>query len=159
MRCQVLAIGIVFVMMTGVGEGASAQQIGPGDNVSAAYIKALSVANRFLKDWVTGNVGDAPELLSRRLREEIKEDPSWFAQYMSGLSNPHHLAFEIIGVQTEKADRYSFHVILYELAMAAPSGDSYGSLFDLVRQGDEWKVDELPKGFELPAPRPFESKH
>ena len=155
MRRRALSIGIVFVMMTCVRAGAWAQLIGSGNNVPAAYIKALSVADQFLADWVTGNFGDARELLSSRLRKEIDEDPSWFAQYMTGLSNPHHLAFEIIGVQLGKADRYSFHVILYELAMAAPSGDSYGSLFDLVKQGDDWKVDELPKSFDPPTPRPF----
>jgi len=144
MRRHALSIGIVFVLMVSFGRGVFAQQSGPGNGVPASYIKALSVANRFLEGWKTGNFGDAPELLSRRLRREIK-DPSWFAQYMTGLSNPHHLAFEIIGVQSEKADRYSFHVVLYELAMDAQAGDRFGSTFDLVKQGDEWKIDVLPK--------------
>ena len=154
LRRRVLSIGVVWVMMAWVGAIAPAQQIGPRDKVPTAYIKALSVANRFLEDWMTGNFHDALELLSRRLRKEIK-DPSWFVRYISGSSNRHHLAFEIIGVQLGKADRYSFHVILYDLAMAAPSGDSYGSLYDLVKQGDDWKVDDLPESSELPTLRPL----
>jgi len=138
------SIGLIVVLMPCAGRSASAQLIGPSDNVPSAYIRALNVANRFLEDWRTGNVGDATELLSRRLRAEIK-DNSWFAEYVTGLSNPHHLAYEIIGVQLEKADRYSFHVILYELAATAPSGNRYGSLFELVKQGDEWKIDVLPR--------------
>src|ERR1700730_16344412 len=95
LRRRVLSIGVVLVVMTGIRASTPAQEIGPRDKVPTAYIKALSVANRFLEDWMTGNFHDALELLSRRLHKEIK-DPSWFALYMTGPSNRHHLAFEII---------------------------------------------------------------
>jgi hypothetical protein len=32
--------------------------------------------------------------------------------------------------------------------MGAQSGDRFGSKFDLVKQGDEWKIDVLPKSFD-----------
>jgi hypothetical protein len=100
---HVLSIAIVFVLMVSVESGVFAQQSGPGNGVPASYIQALSVANRFLQDWVNGNFDDASELFSGRLRREIK-DQSWFRFYMQGLSNPHHMAFEINGGQPEKAD-------------------------------------------------------
>lgn len=135
---------IVFVLTVSVERGVFAQQSAPDNGVPASYIQALNVANQFLEDWVTGNFSAASALFSMRLRREIK-DQSWFRLYMQGLSNPHHMAFEINGGQPEKADRYSFHVVLYELATAAQSGDSYGSKVDLVKQGNEWKIDVLPK--------------
>jgi hypothetical protein len=151
MRHYAFAVGLVVVLTTCAGEGASAQLIGAGNNVPAEYIEALSVANRFLEDWVTGNIGDASQELSVRLRHELK-DRSWFAQYMAGHSKRHHQAFEIIGVESGKADHYRFHVILYELAEGAASGDSNGSLFELVKQGGDWKVDSLPRSSDFPSP-------
>ena len=61
---------------------------------SVAYLEALEIANAFLWAWVTRDADGGLRLMSDRLRAQIN-DETWLRQFMVGLSNPHHQAFEI----------------------------------------------------------------
>ena len=57
------------------------------------YILALTAADQFMYAWATRNQDDGLALLSPRLKNKFPED--YFRYYLTGLSNPHHQAFEM----------------------------------------------------------------
>jgi hypothetical protein len=119
------------------------------EQVTAEYLEALQTANTFLWAWVSRNAEAGLGLLSDRLLREIK-DKSWLRQFMVGLSNPHHQAFQFGGGLSEGSNRYVFSVILYEYYTGEPKGFAYPSTLEVVKQGHVWRVDRLPKSSDNP---------
>jgi hypothetical protein len=111
----------------------------------AAYLEALQTANAFLWAWLTRDADGGLRLISDRLRSKINDD-SWVRQFMVGLSNPHHQAFEISHGRRQTSSRYAFPVILYELYDGEPMGASYRGILEVAKQGNVWRVDRLPHG-------------
>ena len=67
---------------------------------------------------------------------------------MTGLSNPHHEAFEIgQGVRID-SDTYAFPVRLFELYTGEPTGYAYSDTLGVVRERDGWRVDRLPRTYD-----------
>ncbi len=149
MRTKVLAVVVLALGFFTCCSGESAWSQPYVPTVSASYLKALRVADEFLTLWIHRNGEKGWPLLSNRAQREIGDRNS-FLEYMSGLSNPQHQAFVIQPVGTEPADRYSFPVVIYELANSDPAGFADKSEITVVRENGEWKVDRLPKSPENP---------
>ena len=112
---------------------------------SASYLEALQTANAFLWAWVTRNAEEGLQLMSDSLRAQIK-DQSWLRQFVVGLSNPHHQAFEIGHGCQQTTSRYAFPVTLYEFYSGEQLGTGYLGILEVARQGEVWRVDRLPHG-------------
>jgi len=138
-----LSVAALLILMLPIASQSEISQ-GTEKSTSADYLEALRVANSFLWAWVARDSGAGLQLISTRLRTEIK-DESWLRQFMMGLSNPHHQAFELGVGRREGAIRYSFPVTLYELYSGENEGFAYTGVLGLVKQGDVWRIDVLPK--------------
>lgn len=117
--------------------------------ISSDYLEALQTANVLLMAWVERDADRGLASLSDHLRVQIK-DASWFRQFMTGLSNPHHQAFEIKYGEKVSSNRFKFNVILYELYTGQQSGSAYSSSIEVIREGKTWLIDSLPKSSDNP---------
>jgi hypothetical protein len=115
----------------------------------AGYCQALRVADSFLTAWLNRDSDAGLALMSDallgRAGGRAKERESELRQCMTGLSNPHHQAFEIGGGSRLGADRYAFPVRLLELYLGEASGSAYRDTLEVVQQGSDWQVDRLPR--------------
>ena len=148
---RVAVLLVLLVGFAGASDSAerskgSASSQKPKRPITADCLKALQVADSFLWAWVNRDEGGI-ELMTDRLKKEINDD-SWLRQYMAGLSNPRHQAFEIGGACESSAASYSFTVTLYELAWGEAEGDKYEGTITLVKEGGVWRVDRLPPSSE-----------
>ncbi len=116
---------------------------------SAAYLGALKIADAFLWAWVTRDAEGGVQFLSARLRAEAT-DEAWLRQFIAGLSNPHHQAFILAGGVRQAGDRYAFAVTLYELYTGENRGSAYTSTLEVVREGQVWRIDRLPRSSDNP---------
>lgn len=113
---------------------------------SVGYVNALRVADGFLSAWANrdderGLALASPELLLEMGAVSLR-------QYLQGLSNPRHWAFEI-GVGTAPdSTRFVFPVVLYEYYMGEPTAQGFASRIEVVRLGDGWCVDRVPPTME-----------
>ncbi|MHB8077889.1 MAG: hypothetical protein ACYDIE_01365 [Candidatus Krumholzibacteriia bacterium] len=119
---------------------------------AASYLEALRVADLFLGAWARRDVDGGLALVSAAVidgesggRAELR---GGVAGYLSGVSNPHHEAFEIGPGRQVVPDRYSFPVRLFELYLGESTGVAYGDTLEVVRQGGEWRVDRLPRSHD-----------
>ncbi len=115
---------------------------------SADYLEALRTANEFLWAWVYRDAEAGIKLISNHLRYQIKDD-SWLRQFMSGLSNPHHQAFTI-GSGSRQGNKYIFPVVLYDFYTGEQKGFEYIGTLEIVKEGDFWRIDRLPKSSDNP---------
>ena len=111
---------------------------------SAEYLEALQIANAFLWAWTNRDAEAGLKLMSNRLRAQVKDDAG-LRQFIVGLSNPHHQAFEIGSGRKQNAGRYSFQVTVYELYEGEQFGIGYKTTIEVVREGSNWKIDRLPR--------------
>jgi hypothetical protein len=116
---------------------------------AAAYIQALRTADLFLTAWAQRDDEAGLALISDAVLAKGTVRQGDFEvelrQYMTGLSNPHHEAFEIRPGIRVGSDRYAFPVRLLELTAGEPSGFAFSDTLEVVRQADEWRVDRLPR--------------
>ncbi len=135
-------LSIIFLLMLALPvEGKVLQPSAP-----AGYAEALQIADSFLWAWVNRDADAGLNLISQRLLSKLKDTKTedWFRQYMVGLSNPHHLSFEIGPGKEINPKRFSFPVTLYEYYTGEPKAFKYNSNIELVQEGDLWRVDVLP---------------
>jgi hypothetical protein len=128
----------------------SATAAGPASGPPAAtidqdYVLALATANRFLCAWQMRDQEKGRALLSSNLRKQHKEE--YFRQYLAGVSNPHHAAYEIGSGQRVAKDRFAFEVRLYQHTTGAkwtgpPPAPS--QIFLRKAGAEAWRVDGLP---------------
>jgi hypothetical protein len=132
----------------------------------AAIAQATEAADVFLWAWATCDSELGLQLLSRDLRRHVMADSAgWFEIYMSGLSNPHHVAFEVFGGKLLSATRARFEVSLLEHYQGEPSASRRDGTIELVLEAAsgagpevlvrrrvhrlteslEWRVDVLPR--------------
>ncbi len=108
------------------------------------YVSALSVADRFLTAWQWRRQDDGIALISGSLRKRMSEQD--LRSYISGISNPHHEAFEICSGKKLDDGRMAFTIMLYEVYTGYPGVYPTGPS-RLILSGDAqrgWLVDELP---------------
>jgi len=129
----------------------------PSEATSATsedYVAALHVANSFLHAWLARNPEEGLRLISPRLHEPSPNSDaysyeSWLRQYLTGLSGPHHQAFEI-GPGRGRGSQFAFPVTLYEFTRGDAVAVGYTSTLELIRIQDRWYVDRLPRSSDNP---------
>ena len=113
--------------------------------INTDYICALSAANEFLSAWRARHRDKGIASLSPRLLQ-TKGEQLW-RDVVSGISNPHHEAYEICNGHRLPDGRFAFDVWFYEHY----TGDVYyrGKRWEadkivLVKvRPEKWKVDEI----------------
>jgi hypothetical protein len=135
----VLVVGLALPPAFGEPKAQQLEQATP----SAAYLEALQVADSFLWAWVARDAESGLGLISDRLRARAG-DERWRRQFIVGLSNPRHQAFEICRGRLMSTNRYEFPVIIYELYTGERTGERYQSSLEVVKEGQVWRVDRLP---------------
>ncbi len=91
--------------------------------------------------------------MSPRIRAKYREED--LRMYISGISNPHHAAFEIGAGVPVAVGRFAFNVRMYEHYTGEKWKAKRGRMVRLVliKIGPEdWRVEELPGGLP-PASR------
>lgn len=144
-----LGAGLVADVATAEAPTATLRD-GSGVNASRAgtdYLGALRAVDQFLCAWVARDGDSGLRLISQRLRAEVG-DEAWLRQFLVGLSNPHHQAFEMEGSGQGDGARYSFRVMLYELSTGQETGAGYEGVIEAVKESGEWRVDRLPRSSE-----------
>ncbi len=115
------------------------------DIVDQNYVLALSAANRFLFAWQTRDQTRGLALLSPGIRHRRTEED--LQTSISGMSNPHHEAYEVTSGKRLSDGRYAFEVRLYVHYTAewwrAP-GPKLSRIVLTKKGPEEWLVDELP---------------
>ena len=114
--------------------------------VPTSYVQALETANAFLWAWSNRDADSGTKLISQKLLAKLKKEnrEDWFRQYMTGLSNPHHLSFEIGRGKKINSKRFTFPVTLFEYYTGEPKAFQYKSKIEVIKEGDSWRVDVLP---------------
>jgi len=136
---SVLTVGLTLPPAFGEFKAQPREQAAP----SAAFLEALQVADSFLWAWVARDAESGLRLISDRLRAKAG-DERWRRQFIVGLSNPHHQAFEIGRGRLMSTNRYEFPVTLYEFYTGERAGERYQSSLEVVKEGQVWRVDRLP---------------
>ena len=124
-----------------------------GDAIDQDYVLALTVADQFMFAWATRNQDDGLALLSPRLKGKFPEE--YFRYYLTGLSNPHHQAFEVGRGKRLPSGNFSFPVAMYEHYTGQKESVEHPKPLTIVviQSGPEsWLVDELP-GFVEAEPK------
>ena len=113
--------------------------------IDGNYVLALSAANHFLEAWRWRRQAEELKLLSDSLKRKLS--PEQLSENLSGISNPHHEAYEVCSGKWLSSRRISFQVQLF----FAVTGDTIWSQQPkrsriVLERGDnnEWLVDELP---------------
>jgi hypothetical protein len=165
-------VGMVLLPLLMLGLAAPCPAAPPTGIVDAAYAQALFTADLFLWAWQTCDADLGLQLISRELLARLQQPGSQaFQMYMEGLSNPHHVAFEITGGRMLGPDRAAFSVTLFDLYNGEPQGNRYDSTMELaldpnapampdsllrrlrpeaashfrITEDVRWKVDVLPE--------------
>jgi hypothetical protein len=134
---RVLAVAAITLLAMPVWAG-KPESVSP----SAAYVSALRVADAFLQAWATGDADAGFSLVSQRLRADTAE--AEIRQYLEGLSNPHHMCFEV-GAGTEvDSTRLAFPVVFYDYYLGEPGAYRHAGSLEVVREPGGWRVDALP---------------
>jgi hypothetical protein len=120
--------------------------------INQDYVLALSAADQFLYAWATRNQDDGLAMISPRLKNKFPEE--YLRSYISGISNPHHQAFEVGRGKRLPSGGFSFPVAMYEhyTGQKEANGPPKPLTIVVVQAGPEnWLVDELP-GFIAAEP-------
>lgn len=107
-------------------------------------VMALGAADRFLAAWQMRDQGRGLALVSASVKKRYTE--TQIREYLSGMSNPHHAAFEVFDGKRVKS-AYEFRVRLFEHYTGEERASELpGDLrIRLVKVGGEdWQVDNLP---------------
>lgn len=112
----------------------------------ARYVEALRTADSFLWAWVHRDADTGVKLISHALSSKLKQTKKeeWFRDYMIGVSNPHHMAFEVGPGKEINPKRFTFPVTLYEYYTGELEAYKYDSKIEVIQEGDSWLVDALP---------------
>jgi len=140
-QCNVMRALVLATVLSLVTSGVAATH--------TPYVEALTVAQAFLNARAHRDADAGLQLMSPDLRrpsrgQSAKDQESWLRLYIQGLSNPHHMTFEI-GRGTEAQNRVTFPVTLYEFAEGEGSALSYSSSIEVSLEGQSWRVTKLPK--------------
>ncbi len=107
------------------------------------YVFALAAANRFLRAWQTQDHETGLVMLTDAAKHHSSEDRLQTFFSSESAAQP---AFEINRGKKLKAGRYSFPVVLFDVA-SAPRKSRYPrhSQIVVVKTGkDDWAIDKLP---------------
>jgi hypothetical protein len=136
---RAVALGIVFSMLCSPQPFARTNS----SNADPNYVFALAAANRFLRAWQTQDHETGLIMLTDAAKHHSSEDRLHTFFSSESAAQP---AFEINRGKKLKAGRYSFPVVLFDVA-SAPRKSHYPrrSQIVVVKTGkDDWAIDKLP---------------
>jgi hypothetical protein len=115
--------------------------------VDSDYILALTAANRFLEAWRTRHQDNGIAAISGDAIREKGEQ--YWRNMISGISNPHHQAYEVGEGSRIDDRRFAFRVWLHELYTGeehpgAPRDRGRVLVVREVGHG-QWRVDEIER--------------
>lgn len=115
--------------------------------VDRGYLHALETADEFLNAWRLRDWKSGPDFLTDRLKQQLTDQE--IRGFFSGISNPHHHAFEIVGAGRPDEKTVRFHVWLYLYYTGTtpePMRRPSPLVLEVVRVGpDRWLIDKLPQ--------------
>lgn len=151
MRLLSLAVGVAVLMTwsepTAASELLRRSQRADTIQVDRDYLLALNTADEFLHAWLKRDWMKGPKYLTLDFRERVGEQA--VKSFFSGLSNPHHQGYEIVGTERVASSVVRFHVRLYEYYTDTnPPPEPRPAPLDLdVEKVSEWswKVKAFPR--------------
>ena len=141
---RVFGIGIAataLLLATGFPAQRTAEQPARLDQ---NYVQVLATADQFMCAWQRRDHKAGVALTSPRLQASAKEH---LTQFITGLSNPRHVAFEIGPGRNVNPGQIAFEVRLYELYTSeAWQGKRPKPISIVVKRQDSqfWLIDEIP---------------
>lgn len=151
MKKSVCVIFFIFIFSFHIsscttGEKPAAQQV-KSFKVDKNYLLALNTADSFLVAWLNRDYKNGVQLLTERAKSSARQED--LMMLFTGISNPHHQAFEVVGKEYIDENTISFQVWLYEYytgEMPPPSEKPAPYSFNVIKvDGDTWLVDTLPE--------------
>lgn len=116
-------------------------------SVDKNYLLALNTVNNFLIAWLNRDYDKGTELLTEKVKSSVTQAD--LRMFFSGLSNPHHQGFEVVGNKYVDDNTIRFHVWLYEYYTGEappPTKRPEPYSIDVVKVSDEiWLVNTLPE--------------
>jgi hypothetical protein len=115
--------------------------------VDKNYLLALNTADKFLIAWLNRDYKNGTELLTEKVKNSLKQED--LMMFFTGVSNPHHQGFEIMGKEYVDENTFRFEVWLYEYYTGetprpTERPDSYS--FDVIKVNENtWLVNNLPE--------------
>ena len=109
------------------------------------YIDALAAANQFLDAWKKCDYPIGKARMSRRLIRQYPE--SRLRDAVTGLPNPHHVAFEIFDGKRLPDGRIAFKIRLFYKYTGQINDKIEGPVQRIILAADDtgdWLVDEFP---------------
>lgn len=115
------------------------------------YMLAVNSVDIFLSSWLMRNPEKGRQYITEDLASSLKEEE--LQGFFSGLSNPHHQGYEVIGGEKINNEAIRFYVWMYEYYTGTdieqmPKPKPY--YIDVVKSGkdkfgeDIWLVNSLP---------------
>lgn len=118
----------------------------PDAPVDTDYIMALTTADRFMQAWSSRDAQGGYSLLTEQLQKS--RDKADLMQAISGLSNPHHQAYEIADGRRADRDTFQFSVWTYEWytgeQVPAAARPKPRTITLRLQSDGQWLVDQLP---------------
>ena len=114
--------------------------------VDKNYLLALRTADNFLLAWLNRDYKKGVELLSEKVKNSDNQEGLFM--FFTGLSNPHHQGFEIVGKENINENTIRFQVWLYEYytnETPPPTDRSAPYSLDIIKVNENsWLVNNLP---------------
>lgn len=111
------------------------------------YLLALNTINNFSMAWLNRDYVKGVELLSEKTKNSVPLAD--LKMFFSGLSNPHHQGFEVIGKEQVDENTIKFQVWFYEYYTGekpAPTERPEPQSIDVIKVNeDTWLVNNLPE--------------
>lgn len=115
--------------------------------VDRNYLLALNTADKILVAWLNRDYKTGTELLTEKFKSSIKQED--LNMLFTGLSNPHHQGFEIVGKEYVDENTIRFQVWLYEYYTGetpTPTERPTSYSLDVVKVNENtWLVNNLPQ--------------
>ena len=115
--------------------------------VDKNYLLALNTADNFLIAWLNRDYKKGIGLLTEKVKSSVKQEE--LTMFFTGLSNPHHQGFEIIGNYYIDDNTIRFQVWLYEYytdETPPPAERSIPYTLDVIKVNENtWLVNNLPQ--------------
>jgi hypothetical protein len=116
------------------------------NDISPDYVFALNAADRFLHAWLMRDYKEGINYISDELKQSVSEEE--LITFFGDISNPDHMAYEVVGWRLIDENTIKFHIWLYEYVANESSNfinQPEPFYIEVVRiDNDKWRVNTLP---------------